>query len=408
MRTDHRYLKFVLLLAFVGFVVAGWLLSTHIKFSSGQALLTESCLLNVASHEGCANIAVSGYSYLFGVVPLAAIALGYYFAMLVIIFWVMRNFQASYEPLYIAFNMATGAVLVSVVMFYISKFKVHSFCIGCATLWAVNLGIWPLLVKHLGLNWGNALAANLETFRHRKLQLKRERIVRWGSIASMLVLVFALIGSFAANMEAQATMYGGKDQAVNTFRDAQIVFLPPEAVGGPTSKAGKNYVMDIVEFADFQCPACRLAAQYLRPFLLKHGDKVRFTDHNFPLDGACNPYTPNGPHDFACIAARAGICVAEQGKFFEFHDQVFDRQNELSEAMVREVVQSTGVDLAKFDECLKNPATEKHLQKEISWGDMIGLQSTPTFVINGKRLSGAFAPKQMEELLDYIEANPHH
>ena len=408
MRTDHRFLKFILILALAGFLISGWLLSTHIKFASGQALLTESCILSGAQNQGCASVAVSGYSYLFGVVPLAAVALGYYFAMLLLIFWVMRNFQASYEPLYVALNMATLAVAVSVLMFYISKYKVQSFCLGCALLWCVNLAIWPLLVKHLGLRWGNALSANLETLRPKTLNLLRIRVVRWFSVSGATVLIFAIIGSVAGSMQGNATMYGDKNRAITDFSNALTVFLPPEALGGNTSKGMKDShaapIMEIVKFSDFQCPACKMAAQYLRPFLLKHPNKVRLTYRNFPLDGACNPFAPNGGHRFACTAARAGICAAEQEKFYSLHDQLFDQQSELSTALVRELAIKAGLDMEKFDRCLASPSTEAQLQKEMSWGDMIQLQATPTLVINGRRLSGAIAPAQLEELLRFIES----
>jgi len=173
MRTDNTYLKLILALALVGILVSGWLLSIHIKFSTGQAGLTESCSIPLlGSSQGCANVAVSDYSVVAGV-PLAAIAMSFYFTVLILVFWAMRNYQMAYEALYVSYFLSTISILVTVVMFSISRFVLKSFCIGCAMLWLVNLALWPCFVKHLGLGWGRALAANLELIRPRALKLKK-------------------------------------------------------------------------------------------------------------------------------------------------------------------------------------------------------------------------------------------
>ena len=72
------------------------------------------------------------------------------------------------------------------------------------------------------------------------------------------------------------------------------------------------------------------APYFTKPFLLKHGDKVRLTFHNFPLDGSCNPFAPNGMHPVACVAARNSLCAAARGKFWEYYDQIYDHQQELT------------------------------------------------------------------------------
>ncbi|NUM89145.1 MAG: thioredoxin domain-containing protein, partial [Bdellovibrionales bacterium] len=311
-----RYLKLVLILAVAGVFVAGWLLSTHVKLSAGQAGLTEGCMaFSGAAGAGCEKVALSGYSYLFGVIPLAAVALGYYLALALLVFWAWKSPQTAYEPLYVSFNLATLAIVVTVIMYSISRFVLGEFCVGCAMLWLINLSIWPTLAKQLGLGWSGALAANLETIRPKNLQLKKERVTRGYVLAAGFVVALSVIGVAAKALQTQATMFGGSDRGVEEFRVAQRVFLPPEAFGGSSAKgltdASKTPVLDIVKFSDFQCPACRMAAQYLKPFVTKNAAKVRLTYRNFPLDGSCNPYAPNGGHRAACIMSLAAICAGE-------------------------------------------------------------------------------------------------
>jgi protein-disulfide isomerase/uncharacterized membrane protein len=401
MRTDNTYLKLILALALVGILVSGWLLSIHIKFSTGQAGLTESCTIPlIGSSQGCANIAVSDYSVVAGV-PLAAIAMSFYFTVLILVFWAMRNYQMAYEALYVSYFLSTVSILVTVVMFSISRFVLKSFCIGCSMLWLVNLALWPCFVKHLSLSWGGALAANLELLRQRALKLKKERIGLSFALGAVCLLVFSVIGASAKGLSNESP--GDSSALITEYQNAPQVFLPIEAIGGPSSKGAEAPVMDIVEFADFQCPGCRMGSQFLRPFLMKHGDKVRLTFRNFPLDGSCNSFVPNGGHTMACSSARHAICAGQQGKFWEMHDMIFDNQESLSVAMLGELVVKTGLDQAKLEACLKDSSTESILQKDIQWGDLIQLESTPTMIVNGRKLVGAHSPADLEALLQVLE-----
>ena len=406
MRSDTTYLKLILILSLLGILVSGYLLSIHVRFTSGQASLTESCTLVTSGEaQGCANVAVSNYSAVLGV-PVAAIAMGFYVALLMLVFWAMRNYQSAYEPLYVSFLLSTLSIVVTVIMFYISRFVLKAFCEGCAMLWLINLAIWPCFVKQLGLGWGNAVAANLELLRPGKLNLKRERVSGSLVVAIASVLIFAVIGASAKGLGGQASQMG-TGTLISEFQSAGQVFLPPESYGGPQAKgqveASPVPVLDIVEFADFQCPACRMAAQFLKPFAMKYKDKVRLTFHNFPLDGSCNPLVPHGQHSFACAAARHGICAGKQGKFWAFHDRLFDRQDEISTGVIADVAEKAGLDKAELATCLASSDTESQLQKEIQWGELIHLESTPTIVINGRKLSGAKSPEDLEELLLSVE-----
>ena len=402
MRSNNLFLKLVLLMALIGIGVSGKLLSIHNRFSTGQASLTETCSLG--GSMGCASIAVSQYSDIAGV-PLAAIAMGYYFTILFLGIWAWRNYQAANEPLYVSFFLSTLAAIVTVVMFTISNYVLKQFCQWCAVLWMVNLAIWPLLVKQLGLGWGNALASNAELLGGGKVNLRRERVLGSLGFGALCVAVFAIIGLASKGLNAAPKADGS---LIKDYESAPIVMLPAEAYGGSRSKGFQSQsgapVMELAELADFQCPACRMAAQFLKPFLLKHGDKVRLTFHNFPLDGACNPFAPNGMHNMACPFAKAGLCAAKQNKFWDFHDQVYDRQEEgLTNGMIDEIVEKIGLDKPALDACLNDPQLKSELERDMQLGELVNLEATPTLIINGRKLRGVHSPAEMEELLDYLE-----
>jgi protein-disulfide isomerase/uncharacterized membrane protein len=403
MRSNTTFLKVVLLLSLIGIGVSGKLLSMHNRFTTGQASLTETCTIGGAS---CEAVAVSKYSDVFGV-PLAAIAMGYYLTLLFLAIWALRNFQAANEAVYVSFFLATLAIVVTVTMFVISNYVLKQFCQYCAMLWVVNLAIWPCLVKQLGLGWGNALGANAELLGGGKVSLRRDRVLASFGIGACCVAICAVIGLVSLAGES-AENPEGPSRLVDDYGKAPIVILPGEAYGGPRSKgfheASGAPVMEIAELADFQCPGCKMAAQALKPFLLKHGDKVRLTFHNFPLDGSCNPYAPHGQHAVACALAKGGLCAEKQNKFWDYHDQVYDRQGEgMGLSTIDDVVQAVGLDAAAFQACMKDPATEMELQKDMQLGELVNLESTPTLIINGHKVVGGRPPAEFESLLYAIE-----
>lgn len=401
MRSSTTFLKLVIILSLLGIVVSGKLLSLHNRFTTGEAGLTESCTIG---GSGCESVAISDYSDVAGV-PLAAIAMGYYFTLLFLGIWAFRNQQGANEPLYTSFFLSTLAIVVTVTMFVISNYILKQFCQYCAMLWVINLAVWPCLVKQLGLGWGNALAANGEIFGAGKLNLRRERLLGSFGVGAACLVIFCVIGA-VSKAGATSEMSSGASRLVDDYAKAPMMMLSADAYGGPTAKGAHEGtpVMDIVELADFQCPGCKMAAQSLKPFLLKHGNKVRLTFHNFPLDGSCNPYVPHGQHAIACALARGSLCAAKQNKFWEYHDQVYDRQGEgMGLGTIDEAAQAIGLDAGAFQACLKDPATETALQKDMQLGDLVHLESTPTLIINGRKIAGGRPPAELEALLYSIE-----
>lgn len=400
MRSNSSLLKVVMLLSVIGALISLKLLSIHIRTVTGQVGFTETC--GIGSATGCFDIAASKYSDLFGI-PLASVALGTYLAYLLLGFLAIKSPQGSKESIYTMFLLSTIAVVVTVVMFVISNYVLRQFCEWCAMLWVVNLAIWPLLVLQLGLGWGNALAGNLELLGGRKENLRAER-VRSALIAAVACVGIAALGSVVVKANNSPPAHAGT--LVADWDNAPIVMLPAEAFGGPTSKGFSgpgSPVMEIAEMADFQCPACKMAGMALRTFVMKHKDKVRLTYHHFPLDGSCNPFAPNGGHRLSCAAAKGSMCAANQGKFWEFHDNVFDKQESLTEGSFAEFAKAIGLDMGAYEACLKDPATETALQKNMQLGETIGLQSTPTIVINGRKMIGGRPPAELESLLEHIE-----
>ena len=136
----------------------------------------------------------------------------------------------------------------------------------------------------------------------------------------------------------------------------------------------------IVEFSDFQCPNCRYAEQPLKAMLKLYEGKVRFIFKQFPLR----------QHESAKLAAVAAECAGRQGKFWPFHDRLYDRQNEWpgekADGFLSRYAKDLKLDLPAWDSCRASDDARESVERDVQDGENAWVGGTPTFFINGKRV----------------------
>jgi protein-disulfide isomerase len=166
--------------------------------------------------------------------------------------------------------------------------------------------------------------------------------------------------------------------------------VPPASVMRPdaAAKGPDDAPVTIVEFSDFQCPACGQAFRDLHDVLATRTD-VRLVFRNFPLDSSCNEAVPRPLHPDACLAAMAAECARRQNRFWEYHDRLFANQHTLDRDSLFRYARELGLDIATFRTCLDDPATRSRITDDVRAGIAAGLESTPTLFINGRRIDGA-------------------
>ncbi len=142
----------------------------------------------------------------------------------------------------------------------------------------------------------------------------------------------------------------------------------------------------VVEFADFDCPHCKLAAFYTQDLVHRYGADVRFVFKNYPLGKDCNDSLQNDVHPNACRAAVGTVCAGRQGKFWEQHDGTFENQGGLSKRTIKSIAKGIGLDMDRFNECLDAPGPWDDVKTQVLQGRSLGLSGTPAFYVNGKAL----------------------
>jgi protein-disulfide isomerase len=179
-----------------------------------------------------------------------------------------------------------------------------------------------------------------------------------------------------------------------------LISEPPQpvlniSVDDDPSRGPANAPVTIVEFTDFQCPACAAMHPVLEEVLKSYGDKVRFVVRDFPLDR----------HENARKAAEAANAANAQGKFFEYIALLFKRQQALDIPSLKKYASELGLDRARFDAALDRGAYAAEVQGDIEAGEMYGVNVTPTIFINGVQLR-VLSAEGLREAIDRAVATP--
>ncbi|MCX6112993.1 MAG: thioredoxin domain-containing protein [Proteobacteria bacterium] len=156
------------------------------------------------------------------------------------------------------------------------------------------------------------------------------------------------------------------------------------------SKGSKSAKVTVVEFSDFQCPFCKRASENGRMIYKEYGDKVRYVFKNFPLSF----------HDKAHRAAEAAMCMNDQGKFFEYHDKLFENNTALEEADLNKYATEVGGDAKKFADCLTSGKFKADIDKEIANAQKYGISGAPTYFINGVMVVGAVPYAEVKQAIE--------
>jgi protein-disulfide isomerase/uncharacterized membrane protein/thiol-disulfide isomerase/thioredoxin len=201
-----------------------------------------------------------------------------------------------------------------------------------------------------------------------------------------------------ATVEASAEKTGETKRVVLTDDIKEIPITAGVPVSGPESAP-----VTIVLFEDFQCPFCRTLAGNIHALQATRPDDVRIAWYNFPMHTACNEAAPKDMHPRACAAAAAAICAEQQGRFWEMHDVLFFNSAKLSNDEILSYAEGVGVDMAQYRTCLRDPATGEKILADARLGSELGVKGTPTFFVNGRRLSGAQPVEVLEAVVDRLK-----
>lgn len=152
----------------------------------------------------------------------------------------------------------------------------------------------------------------------------------------------------------------------------------------------------IVEFADFGCPYSRESSFVMRELATLYPEQVHYIYRDFPLTDL---------HPIAQKASEAGECAQEQGKFWEFHDKMYQNQAFLSEDAFVDYAQELNLNVTQFKSCMSSGRHAQEVLLDYEDGVEAGVRGTPTFFINGNRIPGAIPSDILDAIVQAILVN---
>jgi len=357
-------------------LIAAVQLYVHAQLSAGDGSYTSFC--NVNSSINCDAVLGSQFAMLFGV-PISLWALAKDAAIAALV--AFRGRPGSPARLQSALALAfLGAwtLVFSLYMALVATSTIGAFCLLCAGMYVLSPLIavlaWRVAEARLGAAGPVVTPA------------------RAGAGAGAIAVSLAVVAAAQFNVlpgTGPLTVADVRERDPEFFlwySDLKRVGPLPEA---RHAKGPIDAPITIVEFSDFECTFCAKAFRDLRDLERQYPDQIRVVFHHYPLDSACNPHVTGRMHEAACLAAIAAECAARAGAFWTYHDRLFEAQDDLARPALITMAADLGIDTNAFTACLDDPSNRGLVLADADAGAGLGVQSTPTLIINGRSVEGA-------------------
>jgi protein-disulfide isomerase/uncharacterized membrane protein len=385
----NRFAKFSMAFAVVGLALSVYATLHHYEVKASGVT---DAFCNINDLFNCDDIARSPYSEVNGV-PLGVWGVGFFLAQLALLLLGMLKPQTRSEHSFAYIAAVTCGVLVSIALGIIAWTEVGVFCLNCMAIYVVTLAQAIILYLY---------RAEIPTsFSWRKLG---------NGLISPIIVVAVTIVFFnvflrpapSSKLPPAALEALQKQNFLPVEARIEIDKSPFSGLGEDYRKGPDDAKVVLVEFADFQCPACKNASAMMNRIKKMYGDQILVVFKNYPLDGACNAAIRSKIHEFACSSAAMARCAGEQGKFWQMHDLLFERQPLINLANLKTWGGELGLSTEQIDRCLSSTDMLAKLKADASQGDALQIRGTPTIFLNGRRWQGKGGIETLQLEIDEI------
>ena len=391
--------KLLLACAALGFGAA--LMSSYVHYR----LLTDvwyASACDVNTTISCTQAYLSRYGSLWGV-PVALGGVMFFAMVLVLAGLAGRPSAKSREntPGYI-FALSTLALAFVLYLGWASYFVLKTFCILCAITYVAVIAIF-------------LISGGATTFPMKTLPDRARRDVRT-LVSSPLALLIALL--FVAGATMAVAVFPRDAAASGSTVAGQAPAPPPPVTDDDRAKIAQWWEVQpksevpvpadgakvlIVKFNDYQCPACKVTFETYKQILPKYtgNGQVKYIVKHYPLEPECNPSVPGGNHYASCEAAASVIMAKSKGTADKLEDWIFSHIGPpaLTPDQVKEAARTVG-GITDFD--AQYARAKEEIKTDAGLGQLLGVRSTPTFFINGRKLEQVL-PAQYFEVLIQLE-----
>lgn len=160
-------------------------------------------------------------------------------------------------------------------------------------------------------------------------------------------------------------------------------------IGNTPVYGNKNAPIMLIVFSDFQCPFSKRGFDTAHALIQKYGNKVMYVYKHLPL-----PFHPE-----AMPAAKAVQAAGKQGKYYEYHDKLFENQSQLGEELYVKLAKDLGLNMDKFNADRNGAEIEEQVKKDAAQANSLGFNGTPGFALNGVKILGAYPQEHFEKII---------
>ncbi len=374
------YLGTVVIITLIGLVVAIYLsvshywVYTHIEYKS-------FCAISRAIN--CDTVSQSSYSILLNLpVPVWGI-IGYGFLLLCLPLAGTKGAEKK-RVWSIVFWISLGFTGYSVILALISTYWIGSYCIMCIVLYAVNL---ILLYYAWIIRRRFADAGLVKDTKEDVLYLWKKRTQTLTVFSLFIIAVIGIWVFYPVYWNFQAP----------PLSDGTTMGI--DESGHPWIGA-ESPVLEITEFADYQCFQCKKMHFFLRQLVAKHADKLRLIHRHYPMDHTVNPIVKEPFHEGSGIMALIAISAARMKNFWPVNDYLFGVAGKTEVIDLRELAEKTGLNVETLKQTMNNRKTQTELRRDIWKGNKLKITGTPAYVIDGEVYLGHIPPEILKKGLE--------
>lgn len=380
----QKTLRLNIIFHVIGILVASYLIYHHYAYQFGGD--TQS-FCSISEKVDCDVVNTSKFSEFLGI-PLSVYAFTYHLMAVLLSLFAIGSLYVAKDVLLVLSSLGAFTVLTSIALFLISVIELKTLCIMCISLYIIDIATFiTATIAWKKAQFQNRFFTELKT-------LNRKRTFNYFASGLGVLLVFHLASKGMFSQEIDIPFDKGIFIAELQSQPVKNVVVGDSArLGNPNAK------LTIVEFADFQCPHCAVASKLIHRLLKTNEGKFQLVFKNYPFDQACNPAVKHRMHDHACEAAKGAICARKFNNFAKYYDTVFAKQSEISPDLIKNTLLGLGASADQIKECMDSSQTREELRLDIEHGDQLGIEGTPTFFANGKKIMGIIDEKRLRTIL---------
>ena len=395
-----KYLVIALLVTLIGGALA--LYATNLTIQLAKHQVVNGGICNFNEWISCDAVLSTKFATMFGI-PVAWF--GFIFYLWASVTLLSALFRKKMEKIAASSSIvlvgASAAVLFSIYK-AVQLVILKVLCPVCVGMYLVNISLVLLLMPSLGISYrkiGSFLLSYIKSILGLRSDLTFSPKPILYSITFLWMFSIGFVGikqyekSIPELKEAEKPFIMA-DALEEHFKQPKVkIPVDPKA----PVKGDTNSGVTIVEFADFECPACKELYDSMKTIWPEIGKEAKLYFMNYPLDQSINHYMKRKLHEHSGLAACAGICAQEEGDFWSYYDSLFKDQKEINRDFLLDLAAKHGWDKTKFSERMDSKDVIQRVKNNIEAGAAVDIQGTPYLYINGRQVKYWYRP-------DFIKA----